>query len=242
MVKLRTALLLIFLSCFCFGDVFAFGPGLPLPAGTTKISEKTGQGPMKSLIKKYASSLDKDALSAFYKQEMLKAGWTERKGGSFIKGNDLAVLMIDPAKYPDGKTFFYLSTFKLGEKSRQRRKENPDKLKFMPVYPGSTQHLLWSFPNGYTLAKYSAPASVKDAVFFYKAQMLNYGWQLESENAAEKKAKTAKINLVFRKSDKEKHEICKIQIGQIPSRNRIFISATYYVQKAIKLKKIQIKR
>ena len=244
MVKLRTALFVIFISYFCLSDVFAFGPGLPLPVGTVKISEKKGQGPMKSLTKKYASSLDKDALTAFYSQQMLKAGWTEHKGGSFIKGDDLAVLIISPAKYPDGKTGFYLSTFKLDKKRSfsDRYKKNPDKLKFMPVYPGSVQHLLWNFPNGYTLAKYSAPASVKDGVFFYKAQMLNYGWSLESENVAEKKAKTTQINLVFRKSNKEKHEICKIRIGQVPSRNRISISATYYVQKAIKLPKIQIKR
>jgi len=237
MVKLRTVLLLIFISCFCFTDVFAAGIGLPFPPGAIKISEKQGGlGLIKSLDKKYESSLDKNELRAFYKQEMLRVGWKQLKGGSFVKDDNLAVIIISPLKQSPGKTVFTISTFKMSGKNSflAMRKKNPDKLKFMPVYPGSEQVFLWNFPTGSAVVKYNAEGTVKDAVFFYKAGMLNYGWALDSEKDAGKKGKTDQINLTFRKADSKKNETCKIEITEMPSRNKIFISAYYYVHKAFK--------
>jgi hypothetical protein len=60
------------------------------------------------------------------------------------------------------------------------RKKNPDKLNFMPVYPGSEQVYLWDLSGGMT-ALYETESSIKDVVFFYKSGMLNYGWRLAGE-------------------------------------------------------------
>ncbi len=176
---------LIFMLCFIVPILWAAEIVIPLPTGIVKISEeKNSFGPMGLSSKIYESSLDKNKLESFFKKELAAAGWKENKEWVFIKDNNTLVIMINPAKNEAGKTSLIISTGKIPatEEILAMRKQNPDKLNFMPIYPGSEQVYLWDLSSGMT-ALYETEANIKDIAFFYKSGMLNYGWSLASETS-----------------------------------------------------------
>ncbi|MEK7308294.1 MAG: hypothetical protein AAB089_04415 [Nitrospirota bacterium] len=244
--KLRTIILgLIFVFCFFVPILSASEPVVPLPKDALKISERNVvSGPVKSLRKNYESSWDGNKLVEFYKKEMKKAGWVDNGNGSFVKDGYLAVITVSSAKNVKGKTGFTVSTLKtaLAREISAMHKENPDKLKFMPVYPGSEQVYLWDNPHGVT-ALYKAEGSIKEAVFFYKSGMLNYGWVLSSEKPIKGNVTGALVqtNLIFHKAA---NEICEIEItnsyvakSKVSSLSKITISVRYNVYNRKKIKR-----
>jgi len=184
----------IFVLCFFIPILQAAEVSLPLPQDAVKVSEKGPYlGPVKSIHKRYKSSWNKNKLASFYKKELLKSGWKEDKDNkmTFIRDNDIAMVAIDQYEDRSGKTGFTLSTSRMPESEEilSMRKEKPDKLSFMPLYPGSKQIHLWDFVNGVSVG-YETENSIKEAVFFYKTGMLNYGWQLNKETPV----KTTTVN------------------------------------------------
>lgn len=243
--KFKTATTrLIFIIVFFASTLFAAPESnLLLPKDALKISESSSRfGPIKSLVRRYESSWSRKKLIAFYKAGMQKAGWTHNGSGTFVKGDDRVVIIVQPEKNTKGKTGFFVSTSKIipVDKILDTHKKDPDKLKFMPLYPGSEQLSLWDTPDG-IIGSYKAERSVKDIVFFYKSAMLNYGWTLNSEKVVKKDltGKFNQTNLIFRRSS---NETCKIKVTDIStirgngsSLNSATISVSYYVHKKIKL-------
>lgn len=158
---------------------------VPLPMDAVLMHQKGPfMGPMKTVHKKYVSSLNKDKLEAFFKKEMPARGWKEdrERKMTFIKGSDLVIFVINDYKNSDGKTAFIVTSSKLlqTEELLAMEKKNPDKLNFMPIYPGSQQLFLWDSENGVS-AQYAAMTTIKEVAFFYKSGMLGYGWELSAE-------------------------------------------------------------
>lgn len=156
---------------------------IPLPADALKISEKTDNfGPVKSVTRFYQSSWTPVQVEAFYKKEMLPAGWRDAKDGVFTKDNQILIVTVDPLKDAEGKINFSNTISKIPPKEKlfSLRKKKPKKLNFMPIYPGSVQVFLWDSPLG-AASSYETKSSIKEVVFFYKSGMLNYGWSLDSE-------------------------------------------------------------
>jgi len=174
----------IFFICVTFNS-FTWGAEteVALPKDAVKTLEKSFNiGPTRSSIEAYETSLPQDRLYAFYKKEMVKLGWRELKQGLFSKDNYMAVLAVAPNRAGNNKTQFSLTTSRIPTKEEilAQRKAKPDKLDFMPVYPGSEQVFLWDTPTGIS-ASYDTKSDIKDVVFFYKSGMLNYNWSLASE-------------------------------------------------------------
>jgi hypothetical protein len=169
----------------CSGGYFlgAAEINIPLPADAVKISEKDiGTGPFKSTVEIYQSYLPQNKINAFYKKEMPRAGWTQDKNGIFMKDGYLAVISPSILKGKTGLGQFLITTSKIPDSDQilAARKAKPDKLKFMPVYPGSIQNFLWDSPMGVS-GSYETESNIQDVIFFYKTNMLNYGWNLYSE-------------------------------------------------------------
>ncbi|MDP2928389.1 MAG: hypothetical protein Q8N80_06305 [Candidatus Omnitrophota bacterium] len=236
--KLRAASWsLIFTACFFITILWAAESTIPLPADALKVSENTTNfGPIKSVTRIYQSSLTPAKVESFYKKEMLRSGWTNRKEGVFIKNNYIVVITVNPLKDKAGKIHFSntISNIPAKEEFLALHKTKPDKLNFMPIYPGSVQVLLWDLPTGVTVS-YETKSSIKEVVFFYKSGMLDYGWSLDNEtpikagvidcpgcrkasrgvfNTANSKAASTKstASLIFRRKDGES---CTITISNI---------------------------
>lgn len=230
----------VFLACFFTAILQAAEPVIPLPADAVMVSQK---GPVlgltKSVHKRYKSSLNKNKLESFFMKELIKDGWKEDKNNkmAFVKDKDIAVIIINTYQEKDGKTGFLVACNKMLETEEvlAMHKKVPDKLKFMPIYPGSEQTVLFDTMYGVT-AEYETESAMKEVVFFYKSSMLNYGWQLsremplktETANCPNCKkympagmADTNKIkqqaDLVFKKG---KTETCAIRINGIFSEAR----------------------
>lgn len=239
-MKIITCAILIFLGVSFNSLLFAEEMNLLLPADAVKINEKnTDIGPVRSVTQTYTTSLSQDRINAFYKKEMSKAGWTQKKNNFFVKDNDIVILLTTPNPSKDRKSSFGITTSRIPVKEEflAGKKDNPDKLSFMPVLPGSSQTFLWDLPRGGISASYETTKNIKDVLFFYKSAMLNYGWSLSSETPIETKQfndcpgcrKKAGVNLpkeadvsamqgtsstaglVFRKPDGEK---CNIRLYQ----------------------------
>jgi len=181
---------LIFIFSLFFAVSWAAEADIPLPKDAVKISaEESGIGPFKLLNRIYETSLDKNRITAFFKNALVSQGWQEKGELNFVKGEDSLMVMISPGKNADRKTIFFVSSGKIPSKEElfATRKKNPDKLNFMPIYPSSEQVHLWDLSDGMT-AQYETVSSVKDVVFFYKSGMLNYNWNLKSETPIEKAA------------------------------------------------------
>jgi len=173
-----------FLVCiFLNSSVWSAELELPLPADAIKTREKSFDiGPTKSLVQFYETALSGDRVNAFYKREMQRAGWVQEKANYFRKDKYFVGLGIVPGVSKGKKTRFSLATSSIPSKEEilAARKINPDKLNFMPIYPGSIQVFLWDLPTGVS-GSYETEDSIKDVVFFYKSGMLNYGWKLYDE-------------------------------------------------------------
>lgn len=231
----------------------------PLPADAVKIKEKSMDvGPTRSFTQTYETSFSQDRISSFYKKEMLRAGWREQKSNFFLKDRDLVILVTIPNRGKGRKTRFSIITSRMPTKEEMLagRKDNPDKLDFMPTYPGCAQVFLWNTATGIS-ASYETAKDIKDVFFFYKSAMLNYGWTLYSETPIETKqvdcpecrkkmesniprggaipdmqGTSSKASLIFRR---EGAESCTIRLYQtslnmqseIPSSDKTNILVTY---------------
>ncbi len=163
--------------------IWAAESDLPFPGDAVKTMEKSANiGPSISTMEAYETSLSQDRIYAFYKKEMARAGWSEMRKGLFSKGNYMALVAVSPVKTRSSKTQFSITTSRIPTKEEilAQRKTKPDKLNFMPVYPGSEQVFLWDMPTGIS-ASYETKDAIKDVVFFYKSGMLNYGWSFSDE-------------------------------------------------------------
>ena len=213
---------LIFTACFCIPILWAAELTVPLPADALKVSEKTANfGPIKSVAKIYQSSWTPDKVVSFYKKEMLLAGWREGKDGVFTKDSYIIVVAVSPLKDEAGKITFSntISEIPTKEEFFALPKPEPEKLNFMPVYPGSVQIFLLNSSLGVS-GSYETERSIKEVVFFYKSGMLNYGWTLDNETPIKAEAinpansKTASkedsASLTFRRKNGES---CTITIA-----------------------------
>lgn len=207
---------LFFTLSFFISTLRASELGLPSPAGAVKVLEKSANfGPIKSFTKVYKTSLAPDRVLSFYKKEMVNVGWKQEREGVFIKDNYLAVIVCNPAKNKTRGIEFSVTTSNIPAKEEilAMRKTRPDKLIFMPVYPGSVQVFLWDLPTGVT-GSYETESSVKEVVFFYKSGMLNYGWSLDNEAPVKAGATStaSRASLLFRRIN---GETCAIMISNI---------------------------
>jgi hypothetical protein len=209
----------------------------PVPTATTKVGERnTSIGPLKYLTQNYTTSLPYSRILAFYKKELSEAGWQEKRKGVFVKNNYLFRIEDNSNKKNNKQTEFSITTslFPRAEEIIAMRKSTPDKLTFMPIYPGSEQIFLWDLPTGVSGA-YQTEHGIKEVVFFYNSGMLNYGWSLISEvpiytkaancpkcqnlpvNSGAGKLETTEnltgARLFFRRTN---GETCKITVSNLP--------------------------
>lgn len=156
---------------------------IPLPKDAIKVSEKSmDMGPVQSTSEVYQSYLSPNRINAFFKKELTRLGWAQNKSGVFIRNGRVAVIAVSPLRNQSGAVQFMVITSKIPDSDQllAERKEKPDKLDFMPAYPGCIQNFLWDTPTGVS-GSYETDDDVKDVIFFYKSKMLNYGWALYSE-------------------------------------------------------------
>jgi hypothetical protein len=160
-------------------------PQIPLPGDAVKVNEKTtNAGFLSVLITYYNTSLSPDKITVFYKKEMEKAGWDQRRPGVFMKDDYIVSVIVNPSSAnKTSKTRFIITTNRVPSPDEilASRKETPDEVDFMPVYPGSMQNFLMNLPSGGISASYITDDDIKDVVFFYKSGMLRYGWGLQGE-------------------------------------------------------------
>lgn len=174
---------LILTACMQSSFLLAAEIALPLPVDAIKLSEeKMGTGMFKSTAKIYQTSLSESKIEAFYKKEMSRAGWSESIKGLFMKDGYTVAVVSNSLKNEKGITQFLVTINKLPDRNEllAQRKAKPDKLNFMPMYPGCMQNFLWDDARGLS-ASYGTEDNIKDVIFFYKTAMLSYGWYLYSE-------------------------------------------------------------
>ncbi len=252
---------ILFFICVSFNYlIFSAEPDIPLPANTLKTNEKSMNiGPAKSVIQFYETFLNNEKITAFYRKEMPRLGWREQKNGFFLKDDYLAIIVSVPRKSKDNKTQFSITISRIPSKEEilAGRKDTPDKLSFMPVYPKAAQVFLWDMPTGVS-ASYETASSIKELVFFYKSAMLNYGWSLYKEAPIttettdcpecrkamknlpkdsilpEIKATSSKTSLLFNRGNGESCTIRLYQnLGDMPEVNKTTILVTYNANKKI---------
>ena len=204
-------------SCLLFFTSIAYSanPDYPLPEDAQQVMSKDSTyGPMNMHLQIYATAMPKDKLMGLYRKFLKKEGWQEDREMFFKKNNRALIIAISPqsAKFKDGKTMFTIiqSNLPTQEEMTATKKDNPDKLNFMPVYPGSRQMFLFDNPHGAS-ASYTCEDSLKDAVFFYESKMLNYGWTLVSKSPVGGATKSTELKF------KKEMESCIIHIyeGQL---------------------------
>lgn len=240
--KIKTISSVLFFATFGLISVlYASDLGVPLPKDAVKILEKTSNfGPVKSFTEVYKTSLNKAKVISFYKKEMARSGWKQKEEGIFIKDKFIAVVVCRSSKDKQGQVEFTVTISNIPSKEEflLMRKEKPDKLSYMPIYPGSVQLSIVNLPAGIAGA-YETENSIEDVVFFYKTGMLNYGWTFDNEKFVQSKdepvdcpscrklpgflnvankpkitSKTRKITLIFRR---KKSETCVITVTEVSS-------------------------
>ena len=237
--KMKTKAVVLFFAFFpLISILWAYELGVPLPQGSVKILERSSNfGPIKSFTEAYKISLTKARVLSFYKKAMAEAGWKQKQDGVFIKDKYIAVVVCSSLKSKTGEIEFTITVSNIPAKEEflAMRKATPDKLTFMPIYPGSEQTFLLEFPFGMASA-YETEGSVEEVAFFYKSGMLNYGWGLDHETSVrggavdcpgcqkllsgslgrpskpEIASNTSKANLIFRKQN---GETCAIEIANV---------------------------
>jgi hypothetical protein len=101
----------------------------------------------------------------------------------YRKGEEVVFIVLVPPRKPGLLTQFTISRAipPSAEKILATKKDKPDKLSFMPLYPNAKQAMLMDLPSGGVTAGYTTKDNIKEVIFFYKAQMINYGWMLVQE-------------------------------------------------------------
>ncbi|MFH0854898.1 MAG: hypothetical protein V1869_00040 [Candidatus Omnitrophota bacterium] len=226
---------LLFFICGYFNLLQAEELVLPLPSDAVKTMDKdVDAGLTRTRIQVYMTALSGNDIIAMYKKKLLREGWAEQSSGVYLKDGYMVIVAVNPRiRRRDNKTRFSVTTTKIPTKEDilASGKETPDKLGFMPVYPGAKQDFLLDRPTGASAA-YETTKSIDDVIFFFKSAMLNYGWSLSGEDPVtantadcpecrkalakkiageEIKVASSKASLTFRKTN---GEICIIRLYQ----------------------------
>lgn len=190
-------IILIATNCFAgWDDILKqkSASGVALPAGTESLqtSKSTLMGEnFNTGI--YSTNLSFSQIKAFYRETLAKQGWTESKVPAdaekklgteiiaFRKGQEMLNIMYMPTSTITGKTTFSIgkgvvpSTANITE-----AKLTPQKLNFMPLYPGLQQMSYSERPNATTVG-YTTKDDITSVVTFYKSRMPGYGWMLSKD-------------------------------------------------------------
>ena len=186
MVKRIAGMMICF---FCFAMPLRAEIPLPEDATLFKVvkSDASSPNPMQFTIKMYHTSLSLNKLNDFFIRAMQQSGWHEDKSLKdslrFRNGQLMVMIVPLPTLAHEGKIAFTVSEGKIPSKEEfmATKKDKPDELIFMPLYPNAKQLLLWDLPTGGVSAAYVTTDAIQDVLFFYKAKMLAYGWFLADE-------------------------------------------------------------
>lgn len=178
----------ILILCLFIGPLNGWSEeAIPLPDDTVLVRQNgPGNSQLSFTMSIYKSSKPVAQVYNFFWKSLKDLGWgvDKQKDGSllFQKDGEYVVVVAVPPRKQGGKTLFSLTRQKKisMEKLYASKKDKPDKLSFMPIYPNAKQDLLMDLPNGGVSAGYSTDDSIKDIKFFYTASMPNYGWSLFS--------------------------------------------------------------
>ncbi len=184
---------IIFCVSVLITNIFA-DTAIPLPNGAVLVKENDlGTELQQVKVGVYKISAPVERVGNFFSKEMKSLGWEveKQRDGSFMFKNDQEIVMvvIVPPRKPGLSTMFSVTRSSRISKDQlfASKKDKPDKLSFMPLYPKSQQQFLMDLPHNGVSASYSTGDSINDVVFFYKAQMLNYRWILTSETPVAEK-------------------------------------------------------
>ncbi|MFA6358477.1 MAG: hypothetical protein WCY09_07470 [Candidatus Omnitrophota bacterium] len=174
---------LIFLVYFFAPTLSAAELSIPVPENALKVLERNvDMGSTMVFSNIYETTLNQKKAYASYKKQLLGEGWKEEQGNAFIKDRYVLIVTFFPSLKKGTKTKFSvaLAQSPIEKKPDTTRKIKPDKLIFMPLYPGSVQLMFWDMSSG-LMTKYETEDDIRNVVFFYKSGMLNYGWSLYKE-------------------------------------------------------------
>ncbi|MDD5130704.1 MAG: hypothetical protein PHS66_06650 [Candidatus Omnitrophica bacterium] len=201
--------IVVFLS---FAGICAAELNVPLPQGAVKVGEQQSEfGSLGLSVRIYKAPLNEDGVYAFYEEKMAAAGWNLSKKGVFTKGRQRIVMRCYPKKNNETKFSITVSNLPDINKLLATIKKKPDKLTFMPIYPGSVQVLSMKF-SGVISYVYETEDILKDVVFFYESSMLKYGWGLVDREPVTGVAN--KVTLLFHRRN---GEVCKIKVDSAPA-------------------------
>jgi len=197
---MRVKMAAIFMGIFMFGlfisiaNVFASGE-IPLPRGAILVKEHDLGSKMQQVkLNVYKISASAEEIKNFFFKEMKIAGWQgeKQKDGAlmFQSSQDIVLVVAAPPRKPGSPTMFSITrSSKITEEQlAASKKDKPDTLSFMPIYPKSKQLLLMDLPSNGVSASYSTSDSIQNVMFFYKAQMPNYQWFLAGDTPVSEKA------------------------------------------------------
>jgi len=206
-------LLSLFLVIFVATPVlFAANFRMPVPSQTSKINERSSEfGPVKMSTSMYKTFLGEGEIYDFYEEKLSQTGWSVAGKGVFSKDKHLATIQFYPSGNPEKESKFSITIGNTPDKEEflSMSKKKPDRVSFMPVYPGSIQTISLKFLGKISFV-YETDDSVKDVVFFYESAMLKYGWELAARNPVTGISKNTV--LLFRR--KENKENCKIKVSE----------------------------
>jgi len=193
MVAIPTCIF-VFSLCIFIINVFASG-NIPLPSGAVLVKENDlGSKMLQIKISAYKISAPVEKIRSFFLKEMKDAGWQGEKqkdGALMFKNNQEVVLVVViPPRKTGSPTMFSITRSSKISKDQlyASKKDKPDVLSFMPIYPKSKQLLLMDLPTNGVSCSYTTNDSIQDVMFFYKVQMRNYRWFLAGETPVSEKA------------------------------------------------------
>ncbi|MCX5693767.1 MAG: hypothetical protein NT014_01335 [Candidatus Omnitrophica bacterium] len=212
--KPKKILVVFFLAMFSISVLWAAELNFPLPATTVKIREEKARfGPIKTITKTYKSALNRDQINSFYEKEMVLAGWSQQEKRVFTKNKYLVIISSYSSGSKSNENRFTMTICNIPTKEEVLASYNtkPEKLNYMPIYPGSTQSIFLKL-SGSTTSSYETDDSIKEVVFFYESGMVKYGWGLVNRIPATGIAD--KVVLLF---GRQNGETCQIQVSSVSS-------------------------
>lgn len=200
------ALLLLVVSGFL---ALSYAEEIPLPPDAEQIGLRENKtGPISSIFINYKTSMDKNKLTNFYRKELTKAGWTERSNPAlhFLKNDSFFTIKILPVRVNGNKTAFTIIRGNIPNEDtlQESKKDKPDAVNFMPIYPNAKQSYLWDSPSG-AVAAYKTQDKIEDVVSFYKSKMPGYGWFLQSDMPVQEEKFTEGCVSCNKKPQKDKN-------------------------------------
>lgn len=139
-------------------------------------------GPVKGWVVRYETFLSKEKITAFFKKEAPTTGWKQLRENYFVKEGYALSIVFLPSRGKNKRQQFMLTyaNTPTKEELEDSKKEVPDRLNFMPVYPRAKQLFLWDTQEG-MIASYQTADQIRQVVLFYKSVMPNSGWALYEE-------------------------------------------------------------